>query len=99
MKCSAMVLGNASAFKGADGHPCKRNAVRDGLCGQHHPDSMAKREAAAVAAHAAYKARMHVECNEKLERVEKLLRNLIGCLIKDADHYEELKAARKYFRP
>lgn len=64
MNCKATVLGNKSVFKGADGHPCERLAKLDGYCLQHHPYNMAKRETAAVAQHAANKAKVHKHCIE-----------------------------------
>jgi hypothetical protein len=60
--CKAWVLGNKSVFKGSNGYPCARLAKLDGYCMQHHPETIAKREIAALAVVEARKAKVHKHC-------------------------------------
>ena len=44
-KCKETIFGKFSWH----GHRCTRNAIKDGFCKQHHPDSVAERRAASFA--------------------------------------------------
>ena len=83
--CKATVLGNTSVFKGANnGHQCVRLAKLDGYCLQHHPDNIAKREAAAVAQHKANKAKVHAGCNGEIAILKECVARLTKA-IRDHD--------------
>lgn len=52
VRCRAQVW-RTGAWRAA---PCRRPAVRDGWCGTHHPEAVAKRKTAQEAKHAARRA-------------------------------------------